>query len=56
MGQTESGCLLKVEFVDQYTVPLRLDFTLDLFQCGMRFCWKVLMQNKGIMLTFYHFF
>jgi len=39
------------EFANQYTVPLRLDFILDLFQCGMRFCWKVLMQNKGITLT-----
>ena len=48
--------MLKGEFSDQLTVPLRLDFTLDLFQCGMRFCWKVLMQKKGIMLTICDFF
>ena len=54
MVQTESGCSSLSLLTN--TVPSRLDFTLDLFQCGMRFCWKVLMQNKGIMLTFYHFF
>ena len=47
MVQTESGCSSLSLLTN--TVPSRLDFTLDLFQCGMRFCWKVLMQNKGIM-------
>ena len=30
----------------------RLDFILDLFQCGLKFYLKVRMQNQGIILSF----